>query len=651
MAITVTNIVAGPYVATGAAQSLPFAFKVFTPAEVEVIYGVDRTAIDPSLYTVTINKAVDGQVMEGGSILLSAGSAPAGQEIRVVAKPARGQALVFSDTTSRLRNLNEGLDRAALRALRAAYDGVFEGAGQEVLDLAEAAGREGSAQIAVRHDIAQDIGVEGRAQARDNLGLGNAATRNVGTTSGTVAAGDDARILDVANKATSLDPNFTGTVSANGTLRYAKAISGAAPSFSELGEMTFSRLSMINDRQNTASLYNLNGVGSISAIEAGLGSPHRGSSISSVHRMIVYNSDDGALAGWREYAPVLSILRARADPGYVNYGGNWWGADRTVAGPAGGADATKREQFLAGDVNYVRKLTTGNALGMEGGKPYWGSVGQTISTLPITAGGGSFGASDQNTSYPVLAGLDVAGWSGPWGTANGSLGAATQGFQIGVKIGGVPIVPWIGTNWTVRSKIGTGLQVQDVTDYGINVENPYATAVTLSRLAQGTLGATSGDALSVTKQSATVPNAFVVDSSFRRYAAGANWQNSEYLTRCTIDGSLGVGAWWAFRGRGDIAATDFIIGFGAGQNPHFAFDYRGVLTMRDQGFTRTVLHYISSDGLAKFSAPIAQELGVTTVRTPSINGEMVVEATSNTTLTFKMRGSDGVVRSATLTLS
>ena len=37
--------------------------------------------------------------------------------------------------------------------------------------------------------------------------------------------------------------------------------------------------------------------------------------------------------------------------------------------------------------------------------------------------------------------------------------------------------------------------------------------------------------------------------------------------------------------------------------------------------------------------------------TPAVNGEMVVEATSNTTLTFKLKGSDGTVRSGTITLT
>jgi len=37
--------------------------------------------------------------------------------------------------------------------------------------------------------------------------------------------------------------------------------------------------------------------------------------------------------------------------------------------------------------------------------------------------------------------------------------------------------------------------------------------------------------------------------------------------------------------------------------------------------------------------------------TPQNNGDIVVEATNDTTLTFKLKGSDGVVRSGTITLS
>lgn len=37
--------------------------------------------------------------------------------------------------------------------------------------------------------------------------------------------------------------------------------------------------------------------------------------------------------------------------------------------------------------------------------------------------------------------------------------------------------------------------------------------------------------------------------------------------------------------------------------------------------------------------------------TPSENGDLAIEATNNTTLKFKLKGSDGVVRSGTVTLS
>ena len=47
--------------------------------------------------------------------------------------------------------------------------------------------------------------------------------------------------------------------------------------------------------------------------------------------------------------------------------------------------------------------------------------------------------------------------------------------------------------------------------------------------------------------------------------------------------------------------------------------------------------------------------GVVTVpivsHTPANNGDLVVEATSNTTLTFKLKGTDGTVRTGTIALT
>lgn len=123
MTITVLDIVAGPFPATGAEQALPFDFKVFTPSEIEVWAGEgDGVLLDDSLYTVTSNKALDGQVMEGGEVVLSAGAAGVGDPVRLLARPAMTQGQSYSDTGSRLKNLNETADRAVLRDLRLQFD-------------------------------------------------------------------------------------------------------------------------------------------------------------------------------------------------------------------------------------------------------------------------------------------------------------------------------------------------------------------------------------------------------------------------------------------------------------------------------------------------------------------------------------------------
>jgi|GEM_PF-2784411 len=46
-----------------------------------------------------------------------------------------------------------------------------------------------------------------------------------------------------------------------------------------------------------------------------------------------------------------------------------------------------------------------------------------------------------------------------------------------------------------------------------------------------------------------------------------------------------------------------------------------------------------------------QRSGIGTTVTPATNGDLVIEQTSDTSITFKMKGSDGTVRSASLTLS
>jgi hypothetical protein len=58
---------------------------------------------------------------------------------------------------------------------------------------------------------------------------------------------------------------------------------------------------------------------------------------------------------------------------------------------------------------------------------------------------------------------------------------------------------------------------------------------------------------------------------------------------------------------------------------------------------------VNSTGQLKFSAPLTWRPPASI--TPAVNGDLTVEATSNTQLTFRLKGSDGTVRSASLTLT
>ena len=119
MTITVTSIDQGPFTATGLAQTVAYTFMTLTDEEISVFYVVDneRLPLSESDFSVERNKNVDGSATEGGSVEILAGSAPAGSLIYVRANPKADRDLVWSDTGSRLKNLNEEQDRITLRQL------------------------------------------------------------------------------------------------------------------------------------------------------------------------------------------------------------------------------------------------------------------------------------------------------------------------------------------------------------------------------------------------------------------------------------------------------------------------------------------------------------------------------------------------------
>lgn len=99
---------------------------------------------------------------------------------------------------------------------------------------------------------------------------------------------------------------------------------------------------------------------------------------------------------------------------------------------------------------------------------------------------------------------------------------------------------------------------------------------------------------------------------------------------------------------GVVASSDQAIGFSSGTNNANAGsdtaiqrDSAGVLKVTSGGLSGSLRDLKVRDLIAAPSASI----------TPASNGDLVVEKTSNTTLTFKLKGSDGTVRSGTITLT
>ena len=92
----------------------------------------------------------------------------------------------------------------------------------------------------------------------------------------------------------------------------------------------------------------------------------------------------------------------------------------------------------------------------------------------------------------------------------------------------------------------------------------------------------------------------------------------------------------------DNSTNEIVIGYnatGKGSNTSTLNNTSATLTK----INGTSAHVLDITGTIRLSPPASV--------TPANNGELMVEATSNTSLTLKLRGSDGVVRSASLTLA
>lgn len=164
----------------------------------------------------------------------------------------------------------------------------------------------------------------------------------------------------------------------------------------------------------------------------------------------IYNSAFVGGGGTTEHGPIVQWLNA--DPASTNHQVNYWGCDCNLTGPFSG-----QEGFM-GYVWQLSKYSSGTTIDST----HFGSVGHAIITSP----GGGVAARSGVTSYPLDAGIVVAGFSGASTVVTGSNASATNGYTIAFQAGG-RATPWMDA--ATLSKIGTGFYARDIVNYAFRV--------------------------------------------------------------------------------------------------------------------------------------------------------------------------------------
>lgn len=131
------------------------------------------------------------------------------------------------------------------------------------------------------------------------------------------------------------------------------------------------------------------------------------------------------------------------------------------------------EKFFAGINMFMGRYAPTGSLS----ETNRGSAGISIMTLP---GGGGFKAFPKTglTSYPLMCGMALGGWTGPVGVATTPTDAtATAAFETALKIGGSIPTNWL-TNPSIGSKIDRGITIEDHDLVGIRIGSKYNSAST-----------------------------------------------------------------------------------------------------------------------------------------------------------------------------
>ena len=217
------------YNANGATASFTFPFSCDVASDIKLIVTDavgNTTLVDPSLYTVTLNPTISpNPTPVGGTVVypLTGGPLATGNKVTIyrqksVVQPNSftNQGTLYPDTIESsdddlvmiMQQLQELVGRAFIVAVsdpnplplptviqRANYVAAFDAQGNMI-----AVPPPQVVESVVSAAMIPVVSAPTLSQARDAMGLGDAATMDVGTTAGTVAAGDDPRIVGAATK-------------------------------------------------------------------------------------------------------------------------------------------------------------------------------------------------------------------------------------------------------------------------------------------------------------------------------------------------------------------------------------------------------------------------------------------------------------------
>ncbi|MCA0402148.1 MAG: hypothetical protein LCH38_15205, partial [Proteobacteria bacterium] len=293
----------------------------------------------------------------------------------------------------------------------------------------------------------------------------------------------------------------------------------------------------------------------------------------------------------------------------VDDGINLWGQEITVGGKV--STSTGYDGMLAGQIIMVHKRSAGRPSGAE----YSGSAAMFIGTKPGSSGFNPEGIDGTIRNYALESGIHIAGWSGPATATSGVHASAEDGYYAGLRVGGGRAGAWFDI--AARSRIARGLSVTDFTISGAEFfsRHPNAPTGTPALIAYDDggplqIGVTAIQADETRLQIRNTAGQF--DPTIKLLAGG-------HATSKRVSVAFN-GAWTIGNSSAGDGTEDFFI-FGAG---------------------KMVLRFDTS-GNPVFSPNSSV--------TPGANGEMSFQATSNTQLTFKLKGSDGTVRSGSITLS